>query len=283
MAYDRDERGGWRRDRSGDDRRQGSYARGSRPADYDYDDRDFFHRAGDEIRSWFGDDEAERRRRQDDRLDSAYGGDRDSRSDRYGREDRSRGRDNDPRRPDYAAGGGGFAAGLGFGGPTGYRGDHGRSDERRSDRGNDRHDDGYRGWRERQLAEYDRDYDEYRRENQSRFDQEFGQWREKRSRQRLAVGTVKEHQEVVGSDGEHVGKVDYIRGDRIILAKNDADSGGRHHSIPSSWVDDVGDQVKLNKTADEARNAWRDVRSSDEDESDGPHVLDRSFSGTYSR
>src|SRR5687768_12493610 len=44
--------------------------------DYD-DDRGFFERAGDEVRSWFGDEEAERRRRWDERLqdreDERYG------------------------------------------------------------------------------------------------------------------------------------------------------------------------------------------------------------------
>lgn len=44
-----------------DDR--GSNDRGS-------NDRGFFERAGDEVRSWFGDDEAERRRRMDDRRDN---------------------------------------------------------------------------------------------------------------------------------------------------------------------------------------------------------------------
>ena len=36
---------------------------------YDYDDRGFIARAGDEVRSWFGDDEAERRRNMDQRYD----------------------------------------------------------------------------------------------------------------------------------------------------------------------------------------------------------------------
>ena len=67
MAYDRydtrdaprDERSRWRDERSEDrsarDRDRGDSRGGS-------DDRGFFERAGDEIASWFGDDEAERRR-----------------------------------------------------------------------------------------------------------------------------------------------------------------------------------------------------------------------------
>src|SRR3954469_20997230 len=75
MAYDRydtrnaprDERARWSGDRS---RGQG------RSSD---DDRGFFDRASDEVASWFGDDEAERRREQDRRMDErerGYGGER---------------------------------------------------------------------------------------------------------------------------------------------------------------------------------------------------------------
>ena len=38
----------------------------------DPDDRGFFERAGDEVRSWFGDEEAERRRRLDEQFDERY-------------------------------------------------------------------------------------------------------------------------------------------------------------------------------------------------------------------
>ncbi|KEY97519.1 hypothetical protein AI27_18345, partial [Sphingomonas sp. BHC-A] len=45
-----------------------------RPADdYDPDERGFLDRAGDEIRSWFGDEEAERRREYDDYYNRPYG------------------------------------------------------------------------------------------------------------------------------------------------------------------------------------------------------------------
>lgn len=41
--------------------------------DYDYEDRGWFDRAADEVASWFGDDEAERRRRMDEYLDNHRG------------------------------------------------------------------------------------------------------------------------------------------------------------------------------------------------------------------
>jgi hypothetical protein len=151
-----------------------------------------------------------------------------------------------------------------------------------------RHDPHYAEWRHRQVAELDRDYDEYRREHQSRFDREFGEWRQRRGEQRAAVGRVKEHMDVVGSDGGHVGKVDCTRGDRIILTRSDEASGGIHHAIPCAWIDRVDDKVVLNLEAEEARQRWQDENRSralferEDLGRRGPHVLTRSFSGTYS-
>ena len=86
--------------------------------------------------------------------------------------------------------------------------------------------------------------------------------------------------EVDGSDGEHVGKVDKVRGDRIILTKSDQDSGGMHHSVPCAWVETVEDKVILNRAAAEAKQAWLDEESNRAlferrtPGSDGPHVLE---------
>jgi hypothetical protein len=197
---------------------------GRQPQGYDRD-RGFLDRAGDEVRSWFGDREAERRREQDARFDQM--------------------RDAD-----------------------------------------------YHSWRQTQIAALDRDYDEYRRENRSKFENEFSSWRTERQGQRNSLNQVAGHMDVVGSDGSHVGTVDKVRGDRIILTKNDQDAGGRHHSIPSRWIQSVDDKVTLRKTADEAKREWRDEernqaffsegrgdRSIGDDP--GAHMLDRSFSGTY--
>jgi hypothetical protein len=63
---------------------------------------------------------------------------------------------------------------------------------------------------------------------------------------------IREHMEVVGSDGQHVGTVDHLEGqDQIKLTQNDSPDG-RHHYIPTDWVDRVDDTVHLNKPADEA-------------------------------
>ena len=69
---------------------------------------------------------------------------------------------------------------------------------------------------------------------------------------------IKEHVEVVGSDGKHVGTVDHMEGsDRIKLTKKDRDAAGQHHFIPLAWVTAIeGDKVKLNRTAAQAKDEW---------------------------
>ena len=70
---------------------------------------------------------------------------------------------------------------------------------------------------------------------------------------------IREHMEVVGSDGGHVGRVDHVIGQDIELAKLDLGAGLKHHLIPLSWVDDVVDEkVRLNLTKDAAKAAWRE-------------------------
>ena len=67
---------------------------------------------------------------------------------------------------------------------------------------------------------------------------------------------IREHLEVVGSDGEHVGRVEHAVGDQIELAKLDLGAGFKHHMIPVSWVERVDEHVHLNLTKDEAKSRW---------------------------
>jgi hypothetical protein len=64
---------------------------------------------------------------------------------------------------------------------------------------------------------------------------------------------VREHMEVIGADGVHLGTVDRVENNRIKLIR--ADSGGaheeHHHYVPSGLVAEVeGDQVRLSARAD---------------------------------
>jgi hypothetical protein len=343
MAYDRydtrdapRERSRWSSDRDFDrDRDWRGEHRGQTGR---RDERGFFERAGDEISSWFGDEDAERRRREDqmrDERERGFGGP-------YGDYRRDRGYDRG-RRDWFETRGPNERGGFGEGdysrswrqelsGPgnrerdwdrersRGYRpmtGDYGRSErgfggyDRDFDRlqspwGRDeyrstsragtsdwsdrsRHEDPhYHSWRERHMAELDRDYDDYRRENQSRFESDFGSWRERRTHKRGLLGQIREHMEVVANDDQHVGTVDCVRGDRLVLTKSDPESGGVHHSLSCADIDRIeGNRVILDVNADQARNRWRDENRSralferDDQGEMGPRMLDRSFEGTY--
>ena len=69
---------------------------------------------------------------------------------------------------------------------------------------------------------------------------------------------IKEHMEVIGADGVHIGTVDRIEGDRIKLTKKDSGEGshkGHHHFIDKGLVADVeGDKVRLSANAAVAVN-----------------------------
>jgi hypothetical protein len=84
------------------------------------------------------------------------------------------------------------------------------------------------------------------------------------------ANAIREHMEVIGADGVHVGTVDCVKGDRIVLSKSDStaqmEQGGvgeqsqqqmeqagmpepRHHYISMGLVADVeGNQVRLSST-----------------------------------
>ncbi len=69
----------------------------------------------------------------------------------------------------------------------------------------------------------------------------------------IDASSIKEHAEVVGADGVHLGTVDKVEGDRIKLTKKDSGMGhmDHHHFLPLSLVAEVeaGDVVRLSATA----------------------------------
>ena len=70
------------------------------------------------------------------------------------------------------------------------------------------------------------------------------------------MSKIKEHMEVIGADGAHVGTVDRVENNRIKLVKGDSGEGshkGHHHFIDSSLIAEVeGTQVRLSANADVA-------------------------------
>lgn len=288
--------------------------------------RGFFERAGDEISSWFGDDDAERRRERDDRSGGPqrgepprgnYGASPSTRQPEWDRNergqfDRSQERPRDDYRPfagDYGRGGsnpgeryreerqrgGGFGSAVGAAAGAMFGDRSGRPTPRTRD-----HDPHYSEWRQRQIDALDHDYDEYRREHQSKFDNDFSSWRGTRQTKRQTLAQVREHMEVVGSDEQSVGVVDKVRGDKVILTKDS--QGGVHKSLGCAAIDRIeGDRLFLTQPADDAKRGLIEERSFDErtagdprdygfghredrqqsQMSEGPHNLERSFSGTY--
>jgi hypothetical protein len=70
------------------------------------------------------------------------------------------------------------------------------------------------------------------------------------------LSQIREHMEVIGADGVHVGTVDHIDGDRIKLTKADSGEGshqGHHHYISQGLIAGVeGNQVRLSANGDVA-------------------------------
>ena len=68
---------------------------------------------------------------------------------------------------------------------------------------------------------------------------------------------IKEHMEVLGSDGQHVGTVDHLQGaDKIKMTKGDS-KDGKHHLISVDLVDHVDTHVHLKKAAKDVQSGWQ--------------------------
>ena len=70
------------------------------------------------------------------------------------------------------------------------------------------------------------------------------------------LSSIKEHMDVIGADGVHVGTVDRVENGRIKLTKEDSGEGdheGHHHFISANFVADIeGNAVRLSANGDVA-------------------------------
>jgi len=68
------------------------------------------------------------------------------------------------------------------------------------------------------------------------------------------LAAIREHMEVIGADGVHLGVVDRVEGDRIKLTRPDSGShSDHHHYLSAALVAEVeGDRVRLSANADNA-------------------------------
>jgi hypothetical protein len=75
----------------------------------------------------------------------------------------------------------------------------------------------------------------------------------------MNAADIKEHMDVVASDGQKIGQVDHLEGkDKIKLTKHDSPDG-KHHFIPINWVSKVDKQVYLNKAAKDVKAQWSEA------------------------
>ena len=78
------------------------------------------------------------------------------------------------------------------------------------------------------------------------------------------LSNIREHMEVIGADGVHIGTVDKVEGERIKLTKKDSGMAhtDHHHFLPGGLVAAVeGDQVRLSANADVAAGLFEDEES----------------------
>jgi hypothetical protein len=75
----------------------------------------------------------------------------------------------------------------------------------------------------------------------------------------MDTAKIKEHMEVIASDGQKVGQVDHLEGaDKIKLTKQGA-ADGKHHFIPVTWVAKIDQHVHLNKAAKDVKAQWSEA------------------------
>ncbi|GAO40403.1 hypothetical protein SCH01S_48_00610 [Sphingomonas changbaiensis NBRC 104936] len=82
------------------------------------------------------------------------------------------------------------------------------------------------------------------------------------------LSQIREHMDVIGADGVHVGTVDHVEGDRIKLTKKDSGAdveggqgahAGHHHYISVGLVAGVeGDKVRLSATGANAAELFEE-------------------------
>jgi hypothetical protein len=68
------------------------------------------------------------------------------------------------------------------------------------------------------------------------------------------LSRIREHMEIIGADGVHLGTVDKVEGDRIKMIRADSGSHGDHHHFLSGGLVAAieGNQVRLSANADAA-------------------------------
>ncbi len=106
----------------------------------------------------------------------------------------------------------------------------------------------------------------------------------------IDTSAIREHMQVIGADGVHVGTVDGVDGNRIKLTKQDSgvqmegatgSHEGHHHYISTGLIAEIeGDQIRLSTTAANARNFTQEEGELGSGYSGSQHGEGESLSGT---
>jgi hypothetical protein len=76
------------------------------------------------------------------------------------------------------------------------------------------------------------------------------------------LSQIREHMNVIGADGVHVGTVDHVDGNRIKLTKADSGQGsheGHHHYLSAGLIAGIeGDTVRLSATGANAAELFEE-------------------------
>jgi hypothetical protein len=78
------------------------------------------------------------------------------------------------------------------------------------------------------------------------------------------IEDIREHMEVIGADGVHLGTVDRVEGNRIKLIRADSGVGheGEHHYIPQGLIAEVeGNKVRLSARGDVVADLFEQEQS----------------------
>jgi hypothetical protein len=75
---------------------------------------------------------------------------------------------------------------------------------------------------------------------------------------------IREHMEVIGADGVHIGTVDHLDGERIKLTRKDSGVAheDHHHYIPKGLFAEIeGDKVRLSANGDVVAALFEEEKS----------------------
>lgn len=61
------------------------------------------------------------------------------------------------------------------------------------------------------------------------------------------VSKIKEHMDVIDSNGRNIGQVDHMEQGSMIKLTKSSSPDGQHHMLPVAWVDHVDTHVHLRK------------------------------------